>query len=65
MRAIDKNKDTVLDINNLSSRKLWELLNHNNNLSYNDKAQLKITLRTRRHYEQELDQLQPEQGSLH
>ena len=65
MRAIDNNKDNILDVNNLSSRKLWELLNNEPQLSHKDKLQLKVTLRMRRHYEQELDQLQQGTGSLH
>jgi hypothetical protein len=69
MRTFNKdqtlNLDLDLDLNNLSSRKLWELLNSDTNLSLREKKNLTITLRTRRHYERELDTLQSSQAALH
>ena len=64
MRTFDKDKLDNLDLNNLSSRKLWEMLNNDNSLSNSEKQHLTITLRTRRHYEKELDQLKSE-GAIH
>ena len=64
MRTFDKDKIENLDLNNLSSRKLWDMLNNDTTLSSSEKRHLTITLRTRRHYERELDQLQSE-GALH
>ncbi|MGK0442687.1 MAG: hypothetical protein ACJA0N_002502 [Pseudohongiellaceae bacterium] len=64
MRTFDKDKAINLDLNNLSSRKLWEMLNNESHLSLCEKQHLTITLRTRRHYIKELDGLQS-QPALH
>lgn len=60
-------KETVFDVKNLSSRKLWELLNTDDSLDL-DYYQLQLTeqeLKLRGHYRQQLEQLDQQQFYYH